>query len=227
MVLLIALGKVTTFDVIAAWVFVAGRVIHTLVQTLTDNVPLRGQVFMINFLAVVALAAMSRCWRWKAWGDRVDFPRRRRHCGEAGTFTNVDPVRPFAAFRSGVPDLRAAVLDRPSAHRGGPAWRCTTARDVALREPNWGKRETQIANAYHNQLELPLLFYVLTILAWITKRADLLFVVLAWVFVVLRSAHAFIHVTSNHLTRRFAAFAASVIVLAIMWAIFIVRILLA
>jgi hypothetical protein len=56
-VLLIALGKVTLFDVIAAWVFVAGRVIHTLVQTLTDNVPLRGNVFMINFLAVMALAA--------------------------------------------------------------------------------------------------------------------------------------------------------------------------
>ena len=56
-VLLIALGKVTLFDVVAAWVFVAGRVIHTLVQTLTDNVGLRGNVFTINFLAVVALAA--------------------------------------------------------------------------------------------------------------------------------------------------------------------------
>lgn len=55
-VLLIALGAVTTFDVIAAWMFVLGRVIHTLVQTLTDNVPLRGQVFVINFLAVMALA---------------------------------------------------------------------------------------------------------------------------------------------------------------------------
>ena len=54
-VLLIAIGKVTMFDVVAAWVFVAGRVIHTLVQTLTDNVPLRGNVFMINFLAVMAL----------------------------------------------------------------------------------------------------------------------------------------------------------------------------
>ncbi len=56
-ILLIALGKVTTCDVIAAWVFVGGRVVHTAVQTLTDNVPLRGQVFMINFLGVVALAA--------------------------------------------------------------------------------------------------------------------------------------------------------------------------
>ena len=99
-------------------------------------------------------------------------------------------------------------------------------RDIALRQPNWGKRETQIANAYHNQLELPLLFYVLTILAWITKQADLLFVVLAWVFVVLRVLHAAIHVTSNHVPRRYAAFAAGVIVLAIMWLIFIVRILL-
>jgi hypothetical protein len=56
-VLLVALGRVTTFDVVAAWVFVAGRVAHTLVQTLTDNVSLRGQVFTINFLAVMALAA--------------------------------------------------------------------------------------------------------------------------------------------------------------------------
>jgi hypothetical protein len=56
-VLLIALGRVTAIDVAAAWVFVAGRVIHTLVQTLTDNVPLRGRVFTINFLGVVVLAA--------------------------------------------------------------------------------------------------------------------------------------------------------------------------
>jgi len=98
-------------------------------------------------------------------------------------------------------------------------------RDVALREPKWGRRETQVANAYHNQLELPILFYVLTILAWTTRRADLLFVVLAWAFVGLRLLHAYVHVTSNHLSRRFFAFAAGVIVLAIMWAIFAVRIL--
>jgi len=53
-VLLIAVERVTPIDVIAAWGFVAGRVVHTLVQTLTDNVPLRGNVFMINFLAVMA-----------------------------------------------------------------------------------------------------------------------------------------------------------------------------
>jgi hypothetical protein len=54
-VLLIALGRVTTVDVVAAWVFVLGRIVHTLVQTLTDDVRLRGRVFMINFLAILVL----------------------------------------------------------------------------------------------------------------------------------------------------------------------------
>ncbi len=54
-VLLIATNNVTTIDIIAAWIFVAGRVIHTLVQCLTDNVPLRGQVFLINFAGVAVL----------------------------------------------------------------------------------------------------------------------------------------------------------------------------
>ncbi|MBV8839098.1 MAG: MAPEG family protein [Alphaproteobacteria bacterium] len=54
-VLLVATNNVIVIDIIAAWVFVAGRLMHTLVQGLTDNVPLRGQVFMINFIAVAAI----------------------------------------------------------------------------------------------------------------------------------------------------------------------------
>jgi hypothetical protein len=46
---------ITTFDLAAAWLFVAGRVIHTVVQTTTDDVKLRGQVFMINFIGVLGL----------------------------------------------------------------------------------------------------------------------------------------------------------------------------
>ncbi len=99
-------------------------------------------------------------------------------------------------------------------------------RDIALREPNWPPRVLQVGNAYHNELELPLLFYVLTILALFTRHADLLFVLLAWVFVVLRLMRAYVHVTDNRVSRRGALFGAGAIVLAVMWAIFIVRILL-
>jgi hypothetical protein len=99
-------------------------------------------------------------------------------------------------------------------------------RNIALREPNWPARMTQVANAFQNQLELPVLFYVLTILAWITRHADLVFVVLAWVFVASRLVHAYIHVTSNDVRRRGPAFGVGAFVLTIMWAIFIIRILL-
>ena len=41
-----------------AWVFVAGRVLHSAVQILTGNIRLRGLVFTINFLAVLGLWAL-------------------------------------------------------------------------------------------------------------------------------------------------------------------------
>lgn len=112
---------------------------------------------------------------------------------------------------------------RVAAVRGGEV----KARDIALREPNWPPQVLKIANAYHNQLELPVLFYVLTVLAIITRHADLMFVLLAWVFVVLRVLHAVVHVTDNFVPRRGLLFMAGAIVLAVMWAIFSFRILLA
>ena len=94
-------------------------------------------------------------------------------------------------------------------------------RDIALREPKWPVHATQVANSFHNQLELPLLFYVLTILAWDTHHAGTVFVALAWLFVILRVIQAIIHVTDNHVRRRGLAFILGAIVLAIMWAFFI------
>ena len=40
---------------LAAWVFVAGRLAHSAVQIFTGDVRLRGLVFTVNFLAIVAL----------------------------------------------------------------------------------------------------------------------------------------------------------------------------
>ena len=99
-------------------------------------------------------------------------------------------------------------------------------RDIALRQPNWPERATQIANAFHNQLEIPLLFYVLTILVLFTRQADLLFVLLAWVFVALRLAQAYVHVTTNYVPHRGMLFGVSALVLLAMWIVFFLRIFL-
>ncbi len=101
----------------------------------------------------------------------------------------------------------------------------TKMRDIALRQPAWPAKPTQVANCYQSQFELPLLFYVLVIFAWFTKQTDLIFLVMAWIFVVMRLVHAYIHTSSNHVPTRFNAFAVGAIVLLLMWIIFAVRIL--
>jgi hypothetical protein len=98
------------------------------------------------------------------------------------------------------------------------------ASDVALREPNWPKRTTQMANAFSNQFELPVLFYVLTILAWATRQAGVVFVFLAWLFVIFRLGQAAVHVSSNVVKLRGAFFLASAVVLMAMWAIYIIAV---
>lgn len=54
-VLLIVIGNIESMQVWLAWIFVAGRLIHSAVQILTNNIRLRGLVFTINFLAVLAM----------------------------------------------------------------------------------------------------------------------------------------------------------------------------
>ncbi len=98
-------------------------------------------------------------------------------------------------------------------------------RDIALGQNAWSDPVQQTSNAYANNLQLPVLFYALVAFAMLTKKADLLFVVMAWLFVLSRYAHAYIHITSNNVPRRFNAFAAGVLVLGLMWVIFAVRIL--
>ena len=95
---------------------------------------------------------------------------------------------------------------------------------IALREPNWPVRTRQVANAFSNQFELPVLFYLLTVLEIITRHADLIFVVLAWIFVLTRLGQAYEHTTSNVVMRRGAIYGVGALVLIAMWAIFIVRI---
>ena len=101
----------------------------------------------------------------------------------------------------------------------------TKLRDIALGQSAWPAKPTQISNCYDSQFQIPLLFYVLVVLAWMTKQADLIFVVMAWIFVLSRLAHTYIHTGSNHVPTRFRVFAVGMIVLLLMWIVFAVRIL--
>jgi hypothetical protein len=102
----------------------------------------------------------------------------------------------------------------------------TKIRDIALGQQNWPVRATQIGNCFSNQFEIPVLFYVLIALALPLRHADLVIVLLSWVFVVTRLVHAGIFVSSNDLGQRSMAWFAGVLVLFAMWLYFALKILL-
>src|SRR5262245_35634871 len=102
----------------------------------------------------------------------------------------------------------------------------TRSADIALGQSNWPERATQIGNCFRNQFELPLLFYVLIALALPLRHADLVIVMLSWVFVVTRFVHAGIFVSSNDMGRRSIAWLAGVLVLLAMWVDFALKVLL-
>ena len=102
----------------------------------------------------------------------------------------------------------------------------TRIPDIALGEPNWPKRATQIGNCFGNQFELPVLFYVLIALALPLRHADLFIVLMSWVFVGTRLVHAGVFVTSNDFGRRSTIWIAGMLVLLAMWIYFALRILL-
>lgn len=99
------------------------------------------------------------------------------------------------------------------------------ADDVLLSDTNYTPRARQFSNCFRNQFELPMLFFVLIAFIVITRVGDILLLALAWTFVLLRYAHAYIHTTSNDLNWRFRAYSAGVIVLIVMWVIFATKIL--
>jgi hypothetical protein len=99
-------------------------------------------------------------------------------------------------------------------------------KDIALNQSNWPERATKVGNCFRNQFEIPVLFYVLVAIALPLRHADLIFVLLSWVFVVTRYLHAGIFTTSNNLQQRFLAYLSGVLVLLAMWVYFALKILL-
>ena len=86
--------------------------------------------------------------------------------------------------------------------------------------------ETKSPDIALGEFELPVLFYALIALALPLRHADLFIVLMSWVFVVTRFAHAGVFVSSNDLGRRSAVWLAGVLVLLAMWVYFALKMLL-
>lgn len=83
--------------------------------------------------------------------------------------------------------------------------------------PTWKGRAGIVSNDFHNQLEMPVLFYVAVAFAMIANGVDDIMLMLAWAYVILRLVHAAIHTTYNHIPHRFLAYFTSNLVVLAMW----------
>ncbi len=84
---------------------------------------------------------------------------------------------------------------------------------------------TKAADNFKNLFEVPVLFYVASVLIFVTQTTTTLIICLCWLFVVFRAVHSFIHCTSNNVKRRAAAYLASTLIIGLIWLVFGVELL--
>lgn len=98
------------------------------------------------------------------------------------------------------------------------AVRAGSARISQFREnQNEPAESLFVRNNLTNQFELPVLFHACCLALFVAGGAGIAAVVLAWIFILSRYVHAFIHVTSNRIRYRQPAFTVGLAAVALMW----------
>ena len=87
--------------------------------------------------------------------------------------------------------VKAGTVDRPK---------------TALNNRLWPDEVVKVSNNIANQFEIPILFYVLSLVLYSINAVDTAALVLAWVFVLSRYAHAYVHTGSNYVPIRMRLF---------------------
>jgi hypothetical protein len=88
---------------------------------------------------------------------------------------------------------------------------------LSISREGWPDDARKMSNNFDNQFQIPVLFYVVCILATFMETAGPAVTALAWFFVVMRVAHTAVHVTINYVPLRFGFYLASVAALVAMF----------
>lgn len=86
-------------------------------------------------------------------------------------------------------------------------------QQAALNNRVWPEDVVKVSNNIANQFEVPVLFYVLCLALFSIDAAGMVALVLAWLFVLSRFAHAYVHIGSNYVPMRFRLFLVGCLVL--------------
>jgi hypothetical protein len=82
-----------------------------------------------------------------------------------------------------------------------------------------------VTRHFINLFEMPVLFYVVVILTYVTQQTGTWMTALAWGYVASRYLHTWVHLTSNDVLTRFRVYLGSALVLATLWVSLFVRLI--
>ncbi len=104
--------------------------------------------------------------------------------------------------------IRLGIV-KSRAMSAGLADRSKTALDTKA----WPENVVKVSNNIANQFETPILFYILSLVIYLTESVNLTALIITFAYVISRYIHAYIHVTSNTVPYRFKAFLFGVFIL--------------
>lgn len=95
--------------------------------------------------------------------------------------------------------------------------------DFGLPDKDEPAESRQKVNALNNQYELPVLFFAVVLSAYVTDTADLVMVLLAWLFAISKTVHSYVHATTNPVGKRRKLFMVPFFTCIVMWLWFATR----
>lgn len=87
------------------------------------------------------------------------------------------------------------------------------------------ERVTKSTRHFANLFEVPVLFYVVTLVGIVLPLDNSAFLALAWAYVACRGLHAIIHIGRNKLLYRMSAYGISWLILILMWILILIKLL--
>lgn len=87
---------------------------------------------------------------------------------------------------------------------------------AALNSREWPEYVLKVSNNLANQFESPVLFYMLSVMYYLSGNVSAVLLILMGLYVVSRYLHAYIHVTSNYVPYRFKCFVIGVLILLVL-----------
>ena len=84
---------------------------------------------------------------------------------------------------------------------------------ASLNTKAWPESVVKVSNNLANQFESPILFYMLSVIYYVTNNVNSILISIMSLYVLSRYLHAYVHVTSNYVPYRFKFFIFGLLIL--------------